>query len=42
MTCLQDKFDESKENEESVVIDFLEEDWEGFRHGKANDFDTFT
>lgn len=36
---LEEEFEQSKTRDKALVYDFLSEDWEGFRHGKDEDFD---
>ena len=36
---LDTAYDDSKKQEKTVVLNFLEDTWKGFRHGKAADFD---
>ncbi|MCH2234830.1 MAG: 2-oxoglutarate dehydrogenase E1 component [Crocinitomicaceae bacterium] len=36
---LEDAFAASKNREKAVVLNFLEQTWEGFRHGEVKDFD---
>ena len=35
---LEDEFKESRKREKALVYDFLSDAWEGFRHGKEEDF----
>lgn len=39
ITMLDQAHDDSKKLEKSVVLNFLEETWKGFRHGRQEDFD---
>ncbi|MBK8927523.1 MAG: 2-oxoglutarate dehydrogenase E1 component, partial [Crocinitomicaceae bacterium] len=39
LTTLDKAYDESRKMDKTVVLNFLEKTWEGFRHGKAEDFD---
>lgn len=36
---LESEFEISRKNEKAFVYDFLSQTWEGYRHGKLNDFD---
>ncbi len=36
---LEKAYDDSRKLEKSVVLNFLEDTWKGFRHGKKEDFD---
>ncbi len=36
---LDKAYEDSKKQEKAVVLNFLEETWKGYRHGKAEDFD---
>ncbi|MDG1333605.1 MAG: 2-oxoglutarate dehydrogenase E1 component [Crocinitomicaceae bacterium] len=36
---LEDEFTESRKQEKALAYDFLQKSWEGFRQGKAEDFD---
>jgi len=35
---LEDEYDESSKQNMAIVFDFLNNDWEGYRHGKTSDF----
>jgi 2-oxoglutarate dehydrogenase E1 component len=39
MTFLDKAFTTSKKQEKAVVLNFLEDTWKGYRHGKEKDFD---
>lgn len=39
LTYLDKAFDESRKLEKTIVLNFLEDTWKGFRHGKKEDFD---
>lgn len=36
---LENEFEESRKHEKALVYDFLSDMWEGYRHGKLEDFD---
>lgn len=36
---LENEYDESKKHSKALVYDFLSDAWQGFRHGKAEDFE---
>ena len=36
---LEDEYEESRKHEKAMVYDFLSDVWEGYRHGKAVDFE---
>jgi 2-oxoglutarate dehydrogenase E1 component len=39
MALLDKAYEASKKQEKAVVLNFLDETWQGFRHGKKEDFD---
>lgn len=39
MLALDTAYEASKEQDKAVVLNFLEQTWKGFRHGKREDFD---
>lgn len=39
LAVLDKAYDESRKLDKTVVLNFLEKTWKGFRHGKAEDFD---
>jgi len=39
MLALDNAYEASKKQDKAVVLNFLEETWKGFRHGKREDFD---
>lgn len=39
LALLDEAYEASKRREKAVVLNFLEETWKGFRHGKREDFD---
>lgn len=36
---LESEYEESRQHEKAMVYDFLQKSWEGFRHGKPEDFE---
>ncbi len=38
-TYLENEYEESRKHEKALAYDFLQKSWEGYRHGKDEDFD---